>query len=482
MTADASNTVTLDNIHQVLKDDKRVKIATVDIDGVLRGKLMHKEKFLQVIESGFGLCSVIFGWDIQDIMYTTPVEFGGKDCHFFDLVAKVDLASYRRIPWENNTPFFFVHLIHPSTNEPLYCCPRVFLQSAVDACEQDLQCTAYCGVEFEFFCFKENAESLEAKGFANPNPLTVGMCGYSLLRPTQNQEFYYRAFDWLEEFRVDVESWHTETGPGVFEAAIKYTDAKEAGDRASLFKTSMKQIALKHGFLACFMSKPYQDLPGCSGHMHFSLIDKQGKNMFYPFESSQVSTIHPHISKTLVHFLAGVLHGLPSILAVLAPTINSYKRLCGNFWTPITVSWGVENRLGAVRVIVPPTTSPNGTRLEMRVSGADINPHLAIGAILKCGIWGIKTCQTLPVSALEDDGRGAEQSSGGEGGKDKQQGQQLARTLQEAVAAMDAESSVARQVLGDSFVDHFVKTRKHEWSLWQNAVTDYELKRYMELV
>ena len=123
---------------------------------------------------------------------------------------------------------------------------------------------------------------------------------------------------------MDVESWHTETGPGVFEAAIKYSNAKEAGDRACLFKTSMKQIALQHGFLACFMSKPYQDLPGCSGHMHFSLVDnKTGKNLFYPFDQSQqASYVHPNVSKTLVHFLAGVLHGLPSILAILAPTVN----------------------------------------------------------------------------------------------------------------------------------------------------------------
>ncbi|KAI8146388.1 hypothetical protein BJV82DRAFT_666175 [Fennellomyces sp. T-0311] len=465
MTADTA--VTLENIHQVLKDDIRVKIAAVDIDGILRGKLLLKEKFLQVVESGFGFCSVVFGWDMHDAMYTTPVEFGGKDCQYFDLVAKVDLSSYRRIPWEENTPFFFVHLMHPNTNQPLYCCPRVFLQSAVDTCAQDLQCKAYCGVEYEFFCFKENAETLDNKGYSNLKPLTVGMTGYSLLRPTQNQEFYYRAFDWLHEFNVDVESWHTESGPGVFEAAIKYAEAKEAGDRASLFKTSMKQIAAKHGFLASFMAKPYESMPGCSGHMHFSLIDRQGKNLFYPFESSDASTIHPHISKTLEQFLAGVLHALPSILAILAPTINSYKRLIGNFWTPISVSWGIENRLGAVRVIVPPTTSPNGTRIEMRVSGADINPHLAIGAVLKCGIWGIKTRQTLPVPALEEKG---------------QTGVPLARTLQEAVVAMDGKSSVARQVLGDDFVDHFVKTRKHEWGLWQNAVTDYELKRYMELI
>lgn len=147
------------------------------------------------------------------------------------------------------------------------------------------------------------------------------MCGYSLLRPLENQDFYYHAFDWLHEFKVDVESWHTETGPGVFEAAVAYQEAKEMGDRASLFKTSMKQIAFKHGFMASFMAKPYKEMPGCSGHIHFSLKDRHGRNVFYPADESEKSHI-PNMSIVMVQFLAGVLRGLPSILAVLAPTIN----------------------------------------------------------------------------------------------------------------------------------------------------------------
>jgi glutamine synthetase len=147
------------------------------------------------------------------------------------------------------------------------------------------------------------------------------MAGYSLIRPLQNQDFYYHAFDWLKEFKVDVESWHTETGPGVFEAAVAYTTSKESGDRATLFKTSMKQIGYKHGVMPSFMAKPYGDLPGCSGHMHFSLKDKQGNNVF---ATGEMSEQYPTMSKMMVYFLAGVLHGLPSILAILAPTINRY--------------------------------------------------------------------------------------------------------------------------------------------------------------
>ncbi|KAI9307937.1 hypothetical protein BJ944DRAFT_157132 [Cunninghamella echinulata] len=459
---------TRENIESLLKDDIKVKVAAVDVDGLMRGKVMNKNKFLQIIEDGFGFCSVIFGWDIQDKLYSTAVEFGGDECQFPDLLAKVDLSSFRRIPWENDIPFFLLYLIHPTTHQPLYCCPRSCLKQAVDDFKQ-LGYTALSGVEFEFFCFKENSSSVVEKGHTNLSPLTVGMCGYSLLRPNQNQEFYDNAFDWLSKFKVDMESWHTETGPGVFEAAIAYQEAKEAGDRASLFKTSMKQIAFKHGFMASFMAKPYQSMPGCSGHMHFSLKNTEsGKNAFAIWDEKDASHI-PNMSQTMVHFLAGVLRGLPSILAILAPTINSYKRLVENYWAPVTVSWGIENRLGAVRVIVPPTSSKNSARLEMRVSGADINPTLAIAAVLKCGYWGITTKQTLPVEAMN-------------GTQQDMEGQRLARTLQEAIIAMADKDSVARVVLGNEFVDHFTKTRQHEWNLWQNAVTDYELQRYLELV
>lgn len=165
----------------------------------------------------------------------------------------------------------------------------------------------------------ETIENLTSKGYQSPTPLTLGMCGYSLLRPLENQEFYYNTFDWLKQFNVDIESWHTETGPGVFEAAVSYNKAVEMGDRGTLFKTSVKQIAKKYGIMASFMAKPYSDLPGCSGHMHFSLKNKEGENVFAVGEKSEK---YPNMTKMMVWFVAGVLKGLPSIMAILAPTIN----------------------------------------------------------------------------------------------------------------------------------------------------------------
>ncbi|KAI8579182.1 hypothetical protein K450DRAFT_243151 [Umbelopsis ramanniana AG] len=456
----------ISNITKELDNDAKVKVAAVDIDGVLRGKVMQKSKFLSILKDGFGFCSVIFGWDIHDKVYMTGVEFSDEDSGFSDLVAKVDLNSFRRIPWENNLAFFLVELFHPKTLDPLYCCPRSTLRQVTKKLEED-GLTAYCGVEFEFFNFKETPESLVEKNYVGLTPLTQGMFGYSLLRPTQNQQFYDEAYDLLRDFKVDIEGWHTETGPGVFEAALAYNNAMESADRAVLFKTSIKQLAINHGFIASFMAKPWNDLPGCSGHIHFSLKDTDGNNVFVPEDKSSKDGM----SQTMKHFVAGILLGLPSILAVLAPTVNSYKRLVENYWAPVTVSWGIDNRLGAIRVIIPPSCSKSATRIEMRVSGADINAHLAIAAVLACGHWGIRNKKEIPIAPI-----------GGDAAADNATGTRLARTLQEAYEQMSQPDSVARQVLGDSFVDHYAKVKQHEWRLWQTAVTDFETKRYLELI
>ena len=144
--------------------------------------------------------------------------------------------------------------------------------------------------------------------------------------------------------------------------------------------------------------------------------------------------------------------------------MNSYKRLVENFWAPIMASYGVENRTAAIRIIAPPTCPASATRLEVRVCGADVNPYLAISAILASGYYGIVNKLELPFEALENGGCG----------------DRLARNLAEATVRMKEPKSIARAVLGNDFVDHFVATREHEWRLWENSVTDWEVKRYME--
>lgn len=275
-----------------------------------------------------------------------------------------------------------------------------------------------------------------------------------------------------KKFNVDLEGWHTESGPGVYEAALEYGEITGMADRATLFKYAVKSLGAVHGITPCFMAKPVEGLPGNSGHMHISLQDPaEGTNIFSRAEKNPSPTYPDlvYVSEIGEQFLAGILDGLPSIMPILAPTINSYKRLVENFWAPVTVSWGLEHRAASIRLISPATPASKATRFEIRTCGADANPHYVLAAILGCGMRGVEKKLEMTVPPL---GKGEETGNG----------ERLARNLGEAVSMMEAPGSVAREVFGDSFVDHFAGTRRHEIRLWEQAVTDWEVKRYIETV
>lgn len=201
--------------------------------------------------------------------------------------------------------------------------------------------------------------------------------------------------------------------------------------------------------------------------MHVSLVDqKSGKNLLYrekPDEDCKWEDLK-YLSDIGRHFLAGLIEGLPDIMPIVAPTINSYKRLVENFWAPVTVSWGLEHRAASIRLISPPTASPKATRFEVRVPGADTNPHLVLGAILATGWRGVEKKLEIKLPPL---GKG--ETVGGQADK----GVRLAKSLKEATERFKAKNSVARECLGDEFVDHFAGTREHEIRLWDEAVTDW---------
>jgi glutamine synthetase len=214
------------------------------------------------------------------------------------------------------------------------------------------------------------------------------------------------------------------------------------------------------------MAKPREGLPGNSGHMHISLVDKEGKNLFARQSEDKDAKWADmrYLSDMGRHFLAGILDGLPDMMPIVAPTVNSYKRLVENFWAPVTVSWGLEHRAASIRIISQPSTSAKSTRLEVRVCGADANPHMVLAAILALGWRGVQEKMEISVPPL---GKG--EDVGGE----SDQGERLARSLKEATARFLRKESVARKVFGDEFVDHFGGTREHECRIWDEAVTDW---------
>lgn len=432
----------------------KVKVAVVDIDGILRGKYLHKEKFLGAVKSGFGFCSVIFGWDCGDVCYDNS-KVSGWHNGYPDSNAQIDLNTFRRVPWDNNIPFFLADFVG-ADGSPMEVCPRGLLKNTISRAKQ-AGFSAKFGLEFEWFNFNESADSLQEKNFVNPTPITPGAFGYSILRPNLNLGYFSELMDELAAFSVPLEGLHTETGPGVLEAAILYSDALEAADRAVLFKTAVKEIAHRHKMIASFMAKWNNKLPGCSGHIHQSLWDNKGeKNLFYHQNG---------MSKTFEHYVAGQMKLLPELLPFFAPNINSYKRLVEGYWAPTSVTWGIDNRTTALRVI---KGGQKSTRLETRLPGSDINPYLAVAASLAAGVFGIEN--KLPLEAATT------------GNAYKSQGAvPLARNLEEATELL-AKSKIARELFGEAFVDHFVNTRIWEWRQFQQSVTSFEMERYFEII
>ncbi|KAF2130873.1 glutamine synthetase [Dothidotthia symphoricarpi CBS 119687] len=487
MASETPATITVEQLPELLKNDTSVKVAGVDVDGLLRGKLMAKKKFLSVAKAGFGFCSVIFGWDMHDQTYFRELGISNKENGYRDLIAVPDLSSFRRIPWENDVPFFLISFHDPDTNETLSACPRSLLRRTVDKLAEKGY-GAMAGAEYEFYQFRapQNHDGTERNtsstaAFLRDNAvtslpsLTEGMFGYSITRPVHNQDYYYGIFDACLKFNCGIEGWHTESGPGVFEAALEFGEIAQMADKASLFKLVVKSLGSKHGITPCFMAKPRQGLPGNSGHMHVSIVDKDSTNLFARAEEDK-DAAYPDIrflSDMGRHFLAGLIDGLPDIMPILAPNVNSYKRLVENFWAPVTVSWGLEHRAASIRLIAPPTASAKATRFEVRVPGADTNPHFVLAAILALGWRGVEKKMEIAIPPL---GKG--EDVGGTADK----GQRLAKSLKEATERFMRKESVAREVFGDEFVDHFGGTREHEVRLWDEAVTDWEVRRYIEAV
>ncbi|MGK5081946.1 glutamine synthetase [Bdellovibrionota bacterium FG-1] len=449
---------------KVLKEIKdsshqKVKVAITDIDGVLRGKYLAKEKFLSAAETGFGFCNVIFGWDSSDVCYDNG-RYTGWHSGYPDAVAHIDLSTFRKIPWENGLPFFLADFQEEGTRRPLEVCPRQLLKKVITHAEK-AGYRASIGMEFEWFNFKETPQSIAEKKFVSPEPITPGMFGYSILRASLNQPFFSALMDEMREFRVPIEGLHTETGPGVYEAAILYTDALEAADRAVLFKTGTKEIAYRFGMMPTFMAKWNSQLPGSSGHTHQSLWNlTNDKNLFFDEQDPL------KMSQMFRHYIAGQLHCLPEILPFFAPTINSYKRLVDGYWAPTKTTWGVDNRTTALRAI---SGSSKSTRLETRVPGADVNPYLAVAASIASGLYGVEKKLELKDAPIKGSAYHVPQGS------------RLPRSLQEATNRLK-DSVVAHEIFGEAFVDHFVRTREWEWRQFQDSVTQWELQRYFEII
>lgn len=432
---------------------RRVKLGATDIDGILRGKYVSVEKFKSAAAAGLGFCDVIFGWDIADVLYDNA-RYTGWHTGYPDAHAKIDLDTLRFIPWESGTAFFLMDF-YDRAGAGLEISPRQVLRSVLDRAAAK-GFGVKLAAEYEFWIFKETPQSIHEKRFRDLAPVSPGMFGYSVLRASQNSALVLELMEGLNSFNIPLEGFHTETGPGVYEAAITVDEGLAAADKAVLFKTAAKEICARHGAMPTFMAKWDAQLPGSSGHIHQSLTRvSDHQSLFHEDEGA---------SSIMRQYIGGLTACLPEFMAMIAPTINSYKRTVPGTWAPVNATWGIDNRTTAIRAI---PGSPKSTRIELRLSAADMNPYLAMAASVAAGLEGIE--------------RGAEPPPAVTNAYTTNDCLALPTDLDEAAQRFQS-SATARKWFGDAFVDHYAMTRDWEVRQYRKAVTDWELARYFESI
>lgn len=436
--------------------NEHVKIGVFDIDGLLRGKFMHRDKFSHALREGFGFCDVVLGWDSDDQLYDNA-SLTGWESGFPDAQVRVLPETGRQIPFEDNRWMFLAEF----SGAAEAVCPRAVLRRVLHRADK-MGYRVNAALEYEFFVFEETPHSVRDKHYRDLRPVAPGNTGYSLLRAGGLSEFYNDVLDTCTAMDIPLEGLHEETGPGVIEAAITVTDGLAAADRAALFKTMIKILAQRHGLLATFMAKWSQQQPGQSGHIHLSLQAKQdGAAVFHAPDSDN------NISDAMRFFVGGQQKLMPEFIALAAPTVNSYRRLVPGLWAPTEASWGIDNRTCALRVIAGAAKSQ---RVEYRLPGADANPYLALAGALASGLYGIEQEiePTAPIAGNAYEAELPHELS-------------LPRSLGDA-AAKFSQSRIARDWFGDTFVDHFAATRDWEVRSFRKHVSDWELARYFELI
>ncbi len=398
----------------------------------------------------------MLGWDCQDQLYDN-VKFTGWHTGYPDAPVRILPETCRPLPFEDNRPVL-PERVHVAGGADL---PARTASSCASTRRRSSASRPTPASSTKCFLFDETPESVRDKNYRDLQPMAPGWFGYSVIRNSTAADFYRQMLETCETMDFGIEGLHEETGPGVIEAALAFDGALASADKAALFKTFVKVLAQRNHLMATFMAKWSRDWPGQSGHIHLSLKDAGGRPVFH--DAGQ-----PHqMSETMRHFVGGQQQLMPELLAMVAPTINSYTRLIPGFWAPTDSSVGVENRTCALRII---PGSVKSQRVEYRVAAADANPYIILAAALGSGLWGIEH-RIEPEPLVEGNAY------------DHKFPQRLAlpRTLWDAAQRLK-QSQMAREYFGDAFVEHFAATREWEEREFRKHITDWELARYFEII
>jgi glutamine synthetase len=428
-----------------------VLLAICDMQGRLQGKRVDAEFFLADVADGIAEgCSYLLATDVE---MSTVEGFGLTSWAkgYQDVVFRPDLSTLRRVPWHDATVFVMAD-VSDEHDEPVAIAPRQLLQ-AQEARLAEHGWKALAGTELEFIVFNDSYEDAWQAGYRSLSPANLYNVDYSLQGTARVEPLLQRIRRSMRGAGMVVESAKGECNFGQHEIAFRYDEIVAKCDEHSLFKLGAKEIAAQEGVSLTFMAK-FDQREGNSCHIHLSLRDDGGVAVFPDPESHEMSEVFQH-------FLAGTLATARELSFFFAPNVNSYKRFAPGSFAPTALLWGHDNRTCAFRVV----GHGPALRFECRIPGGDVNPYLAIAALIAGGLHGIDN--DLPLSpAFVGNAYEADAS-------------RMPTSLAEAVGLFD-QSAVARAAFGDEVVAHYVNSGRVEVAAFNATVTDWERFRGFE--
>ncbi|MBM0224779.1 glutamine synthetase family protein [Micromonospora sp. ATA51] len=430
-----------------------VVLALTDMQGRLQGKRFHAPYFLdEVVSHGSEGCNYLLAVDV-DMNTVDGYAMSSWERGYGDLAMKPDLTTLRRVPWQPGTAMLLADLEWLDRSGPVVASPRQILRRQLDRLAAH-GLTAYAGTELEFVLFRDSYEEAWRRGYRDLTPANQYNVDYSLLGTARVEPLLRRIRTEMAGAGLTPESAKGECNLGQHEIAFRYDEAVACADHHVIYKNGAKEIAAQEGMSITFMAKP-NAREGNSCHIHFSLRDRDGR-------SAMLGDGPAHLSVTGQRVLAGLLDSMRELSLFFAPNVNSYKRYQPGSFAPTALRWGTDNRTCALRLV----GHGQGMRVENRAPGADVNPYLAIAALVAGAVHGIERELEL-----------GEECTGN--AYDDPAADRVPASLRDALTLWQS-STIAKDAFGAEVVAHYANHAKVELAAFDAAVTDWELTRGFE--
>lgn len=454
---------------------RTVIVTSADVTGRLVGKRFSLDVFRRLIHDGVPLSSCVLGWDLDQ--WPGPTQsYTGYHTGWHDVRLVPDLSTLRPAAWLESTAICIADFVEMGRDDLVDVAPRTILRRQVERLEAEGYSPRVAS-ELEFSLYRGTYDDARRNGYETLAPTTAARADYTVQAGDQHDAFFARVRDALTRSNLGPSTSQAEWGLGQWEINLDHRHALEMADRHIVFKLAMRDMAAADGMAATFMAKPFPDTTGSSCHLHLSLLDGNGSNIFQGSHGGLADGAHdppgePHetgdrtLTPPLRAAVGGVLTHATETMLWYAPTVNSYRRIAGGEFSGNGLSWGYDSRMVSCRVLVEGEES---TRLEWRVPGADVNPYLAIAALLASARDGIAEGGDPGDPLVGDDWQ--------------RDVPPLPAHLGEAVGAF-RDSAWTAETFGPDVVSHYAEAGRWEWErfLAADVVTEWERRRYFEFI